>query len=237
MRGSFLVLTLLLLFEVPACLQTPVANSQKFEWKAGLDGFLDNREYFSIDIPQTIFGSRAWGEVGASLSEMHHLSVGMNYLYEFGHDLSAHTPVATMYYTYDDEKINFQIGSFPRRNLLEYPIALLSDTLQYYRPNIQGAYLGYRGIWGYQNVFIDWTSRQTDENPETFLFGFSGKVQKGILFLNHHLLMGHFARKGIPDPDYHLRDNGGFHITIGTNLSDSSPLDSLSFSMGTLVSP
>jgi hypothetical protein len=61
MRKSFhIALTLAML--------SPIADSQDFQWSAGLDGFLDNREYFSIDIPQTIFGARVRGEIGGSLN-------------------------------------------------------------------------------------------------------------------------------------------------------------------------
>lgn len=229
MRYLYLTFTLLLILELPA-------YSQKFEWLAGFDGFLDNREYFSIEIPQTIFGSRIMGEIGASLSDLHRFRVGMNYLYEFGHELDAYPPDVTMYYQYDDDRINFLIGSFPRSSLLEYPIALLSDTMRYYRPNIEGVYLGYRGAWGYQNVFIDWTSRQTDDSFERFIFGFSGRLRKGIVFLNHHLMMGHFAGKAVPTPGHHLRDNGGLHINLGADLSEKTFLDSLTVSAGTLVS-
>lgn len=229
MRYLYLIFTLLLLSEMTAI-------SQKFEWAAGFDGFLDNREYFSIDIPQTIFGSRIRGEIGAGLDEVHRFRFGLDYLYEFGYQTDAHPPDVTMYYRYDNSKVNFQVGAFPRMNLLHYPISLLSDTLRYYRPNIEGVYLGYRGEWGYQNVFIDWTSRQTDNAPERFIFGFSGQVQKGLLFLSHHLVMGHFAGKGIPEPDHHLRDNGGFDLNLGADLSQKVFLDSLTFSAGTLVS-
>lgn len=229
MRYLLHSLVFLLLIELPVL-------SQEFEWQAGFDGFLDNREYFSIDNPQTIFGSRAWGELGASLSGVHRFRVGANYLYEFGHHMDAHIPDVTMYYQYDDDRFDFRIGAFPRRRLLDFPMALLSDTLLYYRPNIQGAYLAYKGKWGYQNIFIDWTSRQTDTDPETFIFGFSGNLNKGIFFLNHHLMMGHLAGKGIRDPDHHLRDNGGFQINTGTDLSGKTPLDSLHLSVGALVS-
>ncbi len=229
MRHLLITLTLILLIESPGI-------SQKFEWDAGFDGFLDNREYFSIEVPQTIFGSRIWGEVGASLSDGHSFKAGMNYLYEFGYHLDSYAPDITMYYRYEDHGINFRIGSFPRSGLLDFPISLLSDTLLYYRPNIEGVYLGYKGKWGYQKVFIDWTSRQTDDSYERFIFGFSGRLQAGILYMNHHLMMGHFAGKGIPEPDHHLRDNGGFDFNLGTDLSEKVFLDSLTFSGGGLVS-
>lgn len=209
--------------------------SQVFEWNAGFDGFLDNREYYSIDIPQTIFGSRLRGEAGASINGRHSFKGGLNFLFEFGSDPWVKRPDYTAYYKLDYEPFNFYIGSFPRRNLLDYPISLLSDTLHYYRPNIQGVYLGLSRSWGYQNVFIDWTSRQTDTLPEHFMFGFSGEVHFGLFYFNHHFMMGHFAGAA-QQQGGSLRDNGGFDLNVGTNLSRLVPLDTLLFSIGALVS-
>ena len=91
MRNSFYILLTLSLLSLPA-------RSQDFEWNAGFDGFLDNREYFSIDIPQTIFGSRIRGEIGGSLDGMHRLRGGLNFLFEFGSDPWVRRPDITMYY-------------------------------------------------------------------------------------------------------------------------------------------
>jgi hypothetical protein len=211
-------------------------SAQKFEWEAGFDGFLDNREYFSIDNPQTIFGSRIRGEIGASLESGHRMMAGINYLYEFGSQPDEYMPDITMYYQYKSSHVDFKLGAFPRQNLLHFPQAMLSDTLQYYRPNIQGAYFAYKGDLGFQNVFIDWVSRQTDTRPEQFMFGFSGMLKRGVFFLENYLLMGHLAGAAIPEPDFHLRDNGGFQVKLGTDLSDKLPMDSLSIGLGTLVS-
>ena len=141
-----------------------------------------------------------------------------------------------MYYHYDTEKIDFLIGAFPRNNLMNYPLVFLSDTLNYYRPNIEGTCLGYTGKNWQQHVFIDWTSRQTDDRPERFIFGFSGNVRYGMFFLEDHLMMAHLAGKGIPDPDFHLRDNGGFNINLGLDLSEKVFLDTLDVKLGGLVS-
>jgi hypothetical protein len=84
--------------------------------------------------------------------------------------------------------------------------------------------------------FIDWTSRQTDDRPERFIFGFTGKLHCGIFFLEDHFMMAHLAGKGIPDPDHHLRDNGGFNINLGIDLTEKIFLDSLVLRFGGLVS-
>lgn len=229
MRFSFYCALLFLFSGIPG-------HSQSFEWNAGYDGFLDNREYYSIENPQTIFGSRIWGEIGADLLDHHSIRAGLNYLYEFGYDLGSHVPKAIVYYRYHAEKIHFLIGAFPRRNLPAWPLLFLSDTLNYYRPNVEGTMLGYTGRFWRQHVFIDWTSRKTDDRPERFIFGFSGKVHYGLFFLENHFMMAHLAGKGIPDPGFHLRDNGGFNINMGVDLSERVLLDSLVLKFGGLVS-
>lgn len=216
-------------------LVTGTAVAQDFEWNAGFDGFLDNREYFSIGIPKTMFGARLRGEIGASLGGQHRMRGGLNYLFEFGSDPWVRRPDVTLYYEFDHKPFDFFLGAFPRSALLDFPIALLSDTLDYYRPNIQGFYLDVKRSWGYENVFIDWTSRQTDTLPERFIFGFSGEVRYGILYFNHHFMMGHFAGAAL-EQHHPVRDNGGFDLNVGANLGELLPLDTLLLSAGTLVS-
>jgi hypothetical protein len=215
----------------------PPLSGQELEWAFGLDGFLDNREYYnSVQYPQTIFGSRAWFELGGSVDQVHRLRAGLNYMYEFGSHYDAIEPSPVLYYQLHYQPFEFYMGAFPRRNLLDYPLALLTDTLNYYRPNIEGIYFSYNYGPGFENIFIDWTSRQTDSDFERFMFGFSGRLNYKIFFTTHHFLMGHFARPAIPPPDFHIRDNGGFDVNVGVDLSDFTFFDTLNFSVGVLVS-
>jgi hypothetical protein len=216
----------------------PLADSfaQSFNWNAGFDGFLDNREYYSINNTRTIFGSRIWGEIGADLGEHHRFMTGINYLYEFGHSIDAHLPGVIMYYQYNSEQVDFLMGSFPRRDRLAYPLAFLSDTLNYFRPNIKGAIASYKGNNWHQSVFIDWMSRKTDERPERFIFGLSGHFRRGVFSIENHFLMAHLAAKGIPDPDFNLRDNGGANVNLGLDLSGYCMLDTLVFKAGGIIS-
>ena len=210
---------------------------QELEWDLGLDGFLDNREYYnSVQYPQTIFGSRTWLELGGNIDQVHRLRAGLNYMFEFGSSYDAVRPSPILYYQLHYQPFEFYIGAFPGRKLLDYPLALLTDTLNYYRPNIEGMYFGYRYYWGYENVFIDWTSRQTDSDPEQFMFGFSGRFNYNIFFTTHHFLMGHFAKPKIPPPDFHIRDNGGFDLNLGVDFSKLTFFDTLTLSAGVLVS-
>jgi len=153
----------------------PSVNGQQFEWQAGFDGFLDNREFHnSFQEPQTMFGSRFSIELGGSINKEHRFRGGFNYLYEFGGPPDAWKPNPVLYYQYDKKPFTFFMGAFPRRRIINFPLALLTDTLNYYRPNVEGVYLDVKGDWGYQDVFLDWTSRQTDTEFEQFMFGLSG---------------------------------------------------------------
>jgi hypothetical protein len=215
---------------------TSYLHSQKFEWLAGFDGFLDNREYFTINMPQTIFGSRLRAEIGGSLSGTHRLRAGINYLYEFGSEIDGHKPDLTLYYEYHDHGVRLYAGAFPRRELLRFPMALLSDTLHYYRPNMEGLYAGYEWDWGRQNVFLDWTSRQTLTRHERFMAGTSGKLYFRDLFLSNYFVMSHFAGTAAYDPDHSLRDNMGYSVDLGVDISGKTFLDSICFRAGILGS-
>lgn len=209
------------------------SNAQEFKWNIGFDGIADNREYFNtLTTPQTILAARIRGEMGFDLENYHQIRGGLNYIYEFGSSDSLLRPYITMYYHAEKAPYNFYMGTFPRKNLLNYPLALITDTLLYYRPNIEGLYLKLFGNWGYENFWIDWTSRQTNVDRETFLFGFSGTINWKTLFLQHYFVMHHFAGPAIPIPNDHLRDNGGLIIRSGINLSSMIGIDSLTISTG-----
>ena len=55
-------------------------------------------------------------------------------------------------------------------------------------------------------------------------------------YLSNYFLMGHFAGPGIHDPDHSVRDNIGYNIDAGMDLSGKTILDSLSISVGILGS-
>lgn len=137
------------------------ANSQEnFEWDIKDFTFLDNREYNrGFAKPQTIFGTRIDFTTGFRIDSVHLFQFGADYLYEFGAKANATPLFPTIYYSYSSKKYDFNFGAFPRANKLNYPRLLLNDTLQYYRPNIEGTYVNYKGKYGNQNFWIDWVGR------------------------------------------------------------------------------
>lgn len=213
------------------------ATAQNFEWKTGFHGFFDNREYFNeYTNPQTIFGSRISVEGGFAVNDHNRFKAGIDYLYEFGSKGDLIAPDIIMYYNGQLKYINFFIGAFPRRNLIHHPLILLKDTLEYFRPNVEGMFLEFKTGMFYHNIWIDWTSRQTNTKRETFLIGGEGMIRKSIFFYKHNFIMYHYASPATPIPDDHIRDNGGLTASIGLDLSSKIFLDSLTVTSGIAVS-
>ncbi len=213
------------------------SHAQQFEWKTGFFGFFDNREYFNEFIdPQTIGGENITAEGGFALNDKNRFRAGLSYTYEFGSKGDYLLPDVILYFKGEWKPATFYIGSFPRHQRIEQPLAMLTDTLVYYRPMVEGMFIEHRREWGYQNIWLDWTSRQTDFKRETFLIGATGRIHKGIFIYQHHFLMYHFAGPAIDIPGDHIRDNGGFSAMPGLNLGDVLGLDTATISTGFLMS-
>lgn len=201
-----------------------MAVGQEFEYQTLFEGIGDNREYFSGKAnSQTILGSRGAFEIGIN-TEDHRIRAGLSQLFEFGSELNYHNPKLTLYYSYTDDQKDFLFGAFPRRGRIDFPLAMLTDTLQYYRPNIEGLFGEIRWDWGHQNGFVDWVSRQTDVNRENFMAGFSGEIYYNNLFLLNHLLLFHDAGAAIDMPDDHIKDYLGFALQAGIRTSPGAPV-------------
>ena len=199
-------------------------NAQKFEYQVRFEGITDNREYFNpIAYAQTIMGSRGAFEVGIEIDQ-HRIRGGLSQLYEFGSDLDLNKPKLTMYYQYVDEKRELLFGAFPRAKRINFPFARLTDTVLYYRPNIEGLFYESRWNWGKENIFIDWTSRQTDFNRENFLVGFSGEVFYKNLFVENHILLFHNMGPRIDIPGDHIKDYLGFAVRAGVRTNETSQI-------------
>ncbi len=214
------------------------AQSQNLEWNVNLHGFADNREYANSNrYSQTIFGARFSPGVGLMLDSIHRFRVGFNVLHELGSKKFLGQSDPVLYYQMQIKNIDFYIGMFPRQQLLtDYPRAILNDTLRYYRPNVEGMLFKYENRKVKETVWIDWTSRQTAIDRETFLFGLSGKYKSGIFFISHYALMFHNANPAAKTLGDHVQDNGSAAVQLGLDLSHKTILDSLTLSAGGLMS-
>ncbi len=212
-------------------------HAQHFVYKAGYFGFFDNREYFNRYVnDQTIFGSRLSGELGYSFDENNRIMAGADYLYEFGSKGEWIAPDVIAYYQGHSKHFGIYLGAFPRQGNISMPLALMSDTLQYYRPVVEGILIDFKTARFRHNIWIDWTSRQSTTKRETFLLGFSGHYQKGIFLYQHHFVMTHLAHALEHTSDERIRDNAGYSITPGLDLTRLSGLDSLTIYAGVLGS-
>ncbi len=199
-----------------------LAQAQNFEYKVLFEGIGDNREFFSNKaLPQTILGTRGTFEIGVDM-DGHRLRGGLSHLFEFGSDIDDQKPKLTLYYQFNNEQTEFIFGSFPRRGKIDFPLAMLTDTLLYYRPNIEGMFGNVKWDWGHQNGFVDWVSRQTDTKRENFMAGFSGEIFYKNLFLQNYLLMFHDAGPAIDIPGDHIKDYLGFAVQAGIRTSKES---------------
>lgn len=198
------------------------ATAQNFEYEVLFEGIGDNREFFNdYGYPQTILGTRTAFEGGVT-ADNHQLRLGFSYLYEFGSQPDAQKIKPTIYYQFGNHNIDFLFGSFSRRDKIDFPLAMLNDTLLYYRPNIDGMYGKYKWEWGWQNGFIDWVSRQTEVNSEIFTAGFSGEIFVKNFFLQNYILMTHDAIPSIRTPDVHIEDYLGFALQAGIRTNKNS---------------
>ncbi len=195
--------------------------SQNFEYNVLFEGIGDNREFFNdYGFPQTILGTRAAFEGGVSTGN-HKIRLGFSYLYEFGSEADAQKPKPTLYYQYSNHNINFLFGAFPRRDKIDFPLAMLTDTLLYYRPNLEGLYGKYNWKWGWQNGFVDWMQRQTDVNREIFTAGFSGEMYTGQLFLENYFVITHVGYPGVRIDGQHIEDYMGFSLRAGVRTKEN----------------
>ncbi len=199
-------------------------KSQNFEYQILFEGIGDNREYFSnVAMPQTILGTRSVFEIGVEI-DGHRLRGGLSYLFEFGSEIDSQKPKLTMYYQFKDEQLEFLFGAFPRRDRINFPLAMLTDTLLYYRPNIEGLFGEVNWDWGHQNVFVDWVSRQTVTEREQFMVGSSGEIDYKNLFIQNYFLMFHDAHTASDTPGDHIKDYAGFALQGGIRTVEDSKL-------------
>lgn len=232
--NSLKVRTLIITLSI---LSISAGYTQDFVWNTGFNGFFDNREYFNEYVePQTMFGSRIFGFAGFAINDHQEFGAGIDFLYEFGGNVSSNSFSPLLYYHFENRLVNLYMGAFPRKHLTNFPIVLQNDTIEYYRPNIEGIFVEFRKPWGSHSFWLDWTSRQTDTERETFQIHGSGKLQKGLLFYRHDFLLVHLAGPAVDIPNDHIRDQGGAYARIGLNLSSKSFFDSLSISTGYAMS-
>lgn len=235
MRSIILLKTVLVLALFMVNAQWLMVNGQKLEWKLGVEGFFDNGEGDdTYRTTLTYSGIRATPELGLSWDEgKHRVMGGYSGHLEFGikHGFTDGSPV--LYYQYNTKPLTFTFGSFQRDKLLgDYPSFMISDTIRYYRPTMQGFAFQHQYKRGYFEAFLDWTGFRTDKDREQFMAGLSVKhaVGKEITEndqwskVNGQFYIGfegyyyHYALTWQADESQHIHDNLVAHPFVGYKL-------------------
>lgn len=199
-------------------------TAQKPQIRFTLEGLGDNREFHNgKSRPQTILGTLGSFRAGTTL-DGHSLFAGISHLFEFGSEIGFHQPRLILYYGYDGKGREFRFGSFPRRETVDFPLAMLADTLLVYRPQIEGLSGKLYGDWGYQMAFVDWTGRQTETVREAFMAGTSGELKFRNWFLRNYLLLDHLAHTSPRIPGQHIKDHLGYGVLTGVRMGRGTPL-------------
>jgi len=226
-KPAFLVICILL---IPC-----FVFSQEKTWKVGLFSFFDNVESggSKVKVPQTMSGIMLAPEAGLRWDSVHRISAGINVMHEFGSRTVIENIFPVAYYEYSKGSLRFMMGAFPRSMATgRYPRLFFQDSLSYYRPNVEGMLLAFRRGWGYLDVWLDWTGRQTTDVNEAFFAGINARYGENIFYVSHNGYMYHFASRKDPLVDEALHDNLLFHSAIGIDLSGKTFLDKLDISAG-----
>jgi hypothetical protein len=224
-------------FNVFSTLITFTLCGQQLTIKSGSFGFFDNREYFNYyENDQTIFGIRAFTAADISLNANSDFAIGYDGMYEFGNRLNDKYAKPIAYIHHSKEAVNVYLGSFYRYPIIDMPRVLLNDTLQYFKPNIEGIYLAYNKTNFQHNIWIDWISRQSEVNKEIFYIGGSGTYKIKHFYYKHDFIFTHYALTSKVNTGEHIRDNGGIYSRIGYNSQVASIFDTISISSGIVIS-
>ncbi|MFD1769073.1 hypothetical protein [Sphingobacterium suaedae] len=230
-------------FRLLAYLFLSLCVSKTFaQQQVGLDidffGYIDNREYKSMYTEdKTILGTLLSPQLFFAIDSNHRIVGGIQYNQDFGKHMENHDRVLPIaYYSFRNANFDFALGHMPRYDRLkDVPKIVLSDTLFYDRPNVQGLYFAYQKKSIKQALYIDWLSKQSYSQRERFVIGLSGKFRIGNFFIADDALLYHNALTSNDSIDEHIQDNGIALLRIGTDLSQQTFLDSLTIDAGVAI--
>ncbi len=216
-------------------LTSGIGYSQEKIWKVGLFSFFDNIESGGSEfkIPQTMSGVMFAPEAGLRWDSVHLLGIGINIMHEFGTREAIQNIFPTAYYELTKGPLDFIMGAFPRdKATSHYPRLFIQDSISYYRPNIEGLFLGFNHNDSYVKVWLDWTGRMSETVNEAFIASINGKYKPGVIYFEHFGYMYHYAGKMNPVISEAYHDNLLFKTSAGIDLSGKTFLNILETNAG-----
>lgn len=216
------------------------ASGQELQWKVNLNYFFDNTEFAksTLSADQTMAGVHFAPEIGVKFDENQSVFGGMDLLKKSGSVPILDKAKLIAYYQFKNENTFFQAGAFPRGELLSnYSSVFFQDSINFYRPVMEGLYFKKGNENEFINLWMDWTGMQTNKNRETFFLGASGyKSFKTMFFGEFQSYMFHFAGVRPADPYVSVNDYVQGQFSVGAKYSNDRGLNNLMFSAGVLAS-
>lgn len=213
--------------------------SQDFAWKIGYNYFFDNAEYSSSAYAQsqTMHGMNLTPEIGFKLNESQSLFTGVNLLKIMGSPSFTNGENFLAYYQYKTPNILFKAGAFPKEDMLDnYSTFFFKDSTRYFKPVMNGLFVKVSNDNNdFFNVWLDWTGYGSKSNRESFFIGASGLKKKSIFFGEMQSYLFHRANTTPSTESLHVNEQFQMQLSLGASHSNQSGLDTLLFSVGTLV--
>ncbi len=170
--------------------------AQELQWSTGMDYFFDNMEYKRSPYAdaRTLQGIWLNAMGGVAWDSAHTLVAGVNLLKMPGMHHAVDKAEVTLYYHYENDKVQFRAGAFPRREVLSnYSDFFFRDSVNQFMPLMQGIFWQLGSEDNFFNAWMDWTGYSTAEARESFFLGFSGKASKGLFFADFQSTLFHLA--------------------------------------------
>lgn len=215
-------------------------SAQNFIYSVKLDNYFDNREYDTpYTEPQTLFGIRVSPAIGWEYVETgaatHKIMGGIHYLQPIGSLIDQAQFDPFVYYQYMHRGFNLHLGIVPYAEMIQrLPIFVMSDSLSYLYPNIQGALFQFQKGKSYIELLCDWRGAQSTTTREAFRVIVQGKYYWKNLSLGGVTFLNHLANKAPSEPKLGVCDDYLVSPSLGLHWSKLKALDSLSFGVSYL---
>jgi len=208
----------------------PSLHAQEYQWKLGLDYFLDNQEYKKSAFagPQTMNGIWLKPLGGIRWNAANTIYAGVNLMTIPGMKERDYKVDLSIYYQHQTEKILFRAGAFPGREVLpNYSDFFFRDSVNNFMPVMQGLFWQMGQGRNFVNAWMDWTGYATAVARESFYVGLSGKASRGIFFVDFQSYMFHYAGTNPANPLYGVSEQLLGSASVGVAYEDEESFKGL----------
>jgi hypothetical protein len=218
------------------CFLTWSLVAQRADWSLSLNHFFDNTEFegSSYQRPQTMAGVWLKPALSLELDSFSRIHAGINLLKEYGTPTWNDDIDLVSYYDYHRDRLNFQVGSFPREDVTRsFSRMFFQDSLLYYRPTMTGLWFHTGNSLSEAGLFMDWTGKKAGVEHEAFFIGAMGAYSHGMIFSSAQALLRHHAASQFVRG---VQESAFCQVSLGLNLTQLSLLDTLTLQAGYLTS-